>query len=311
LPSAPVARAVEILRRGGLVAFPTETVYGLGADAANDAAVERIFRVKGRPADHPLIVHIGDAAMLGRWARDVPAAALALARRYWPGPLTLVLKRAPGVHERVTGGQDTVGLRVPGHPLALELLAAFGGGIAAPSANRFGRISPTTAEHVRADLGGDVDLVLDGGACEVGIESTIIDLSRGAPVLLRPGRVAAEDIAAVLGTAPRPRDDAAPRASGTLEVHYAPRRPMRLVSRHELAAGAPGAGVLAFEEPTAGAAAALWLRAATDPDRYAHELYANLRRLDDAARSVILVERPPSQPGWEALLDRLERAARG
>ncbi len=311
MPSEPVARAVEILRRGGLVAFPTETVYGLGADAANDAAVERIFRAKGRPADHPLIVHVGDALQLDRWARDVPAAARVLARRFWPGPLTLVLTRAAGVHDRVTGGQDTVGLRVPGHPLALELLAAFGGGIAAPSANRFGRISPTTAEHVRADLGGDVDFVLDGGACEIGIESTIVDLSRGAPVLLRPGRISAEDIAAVLGTAPRPRDDAAPRASGTLEVHYAPRRPMRLVTRLELAAGATGAGVLAFGDAPAGAAAALWLRARADPAGYAHDLYANLRRLDDAARSVILVERPPSQPGWEALLDRLARASRG
>ena len=312
MPSEPVARAVDILRRGGLVAFPTETVYGLGADASDDAAIAKIYRVKGRPAEHPLIVHIGDAGLLERWARDVPASALALARRFWPGPLTLVLKRAPGVHDRVTGGQDTVGLRVPGHPLALDLLAAFGGGIAAPSANRFGRISPTTAAHVRADLGDDVDLVLDGGPCEVGIESTIVDLSRGTPVLLRPGRVAAEDIAAVLGTAPRPRDDAAPRAPGTLEAHYAPRRPLRLVSRVELeAASAPGAGVLAFEEAPAGVAAALWLRAPADPARYAHELYANLRRLDDAARSVILVERPPALPGWDAVRDRLERASRG
>jgi L-threonylcarbamoyladenylate synthase len=311
LRSEPVARAVQVLRRGGLVAFPTETVYGLGADAANDAAVAQIYRVKGRPADHPLIVHIGDAALLDRWARDVPHSARALAERFWPGPLTMVLKRAAGVHDRVTGGQDTVGLRVPGHALALELLRAFGGGIAAPSANRFGRISPTSAEHVRSDLGDDVDFILDGGPCEVGIESTIVDLSRGAPVLLRPGRISAGDIAALLGTAPQARDAEAPRASGTLEVHYAPRRPMRLVHRTELESGpAPGTAVLAFEEPPAGTGATLWLRAPNDAARYARDLYANLRRLDQASAALILVERPPATPGWEAVLDRLERAAR-
>ena len=174
MPSEPVARAADVLRRGGLVAFPTETVYGLGADASNDAAVEKIYRVKGRPADHPLIVHIGDAAQLDRWARNVPASARALAARFWPGPLTLVLKRSPDVHDRVTGGQDSVGLRVPGHPLALELLAAFGGGIAAPSANRFGRVSPTTAQHVVDDLGPFLDpardIVLDGGPAPIGVE---------------------------------------------------------------------------------------------------------------------------------------------
>jgi len=310
LPSEPVARAVEVLRRGGLVAFPTETVYGLGGDASNDAAVERIYRVKGRPADHPLIVHLGDALLLDRWAREIPDAARELARRFWPGPLTLVLKRSAAVHDRVTAGQDSVGLRVPGHPLAVELLAAFGGGIAAPSANRFGRISPTSAEHVRSDLGPDVDCILDGGACEVGIESTIVDLSRGRPVLLRPGRIAAGDIAAVIGALPAPRDADAPRASGTLEVHYAPRRPMRVVSRIEAeSAAGRGTAVLAFEESPAAATAALWLRASSDPQRYAHELYANLRRLDAAASSIILVERPPSGPEWEAVLDRLTRAA--
>jgi L-threonylcarbamoyladenylate synthase len=312
LPTEPVARAVQVLRRGGLVAFPTETVYGLGADAANAAAVANVYRVKGRPSDHPLIVHIGDAALLGRWARDVPRSARALAERFWPGPLTLVLKRSASVHDRVTGGQDTVGLRVPAHALALELLRAFGGGIAAPSANRFGRISPTTAEHVRSDLGDEVDLVLDGGPCDVGIESTIVDLSRANPVLLRPGRITAAELAEVLGAAPQPRDAQAPRASGMLEIHYAPRRPMRLVDRIGLeSAAAHGSAVLAFEEPPADTAAALWLRAPEDAARYAHDLYANLRRLDEAASALILVERPPTDPGWEAVLDRLERAARG
>jgi L-threonylcarbamoyladenylate synthase len=310
LPSEPVARAVEVLRRGGLVAFPTETVYGLGADAADDAAVAKVYRVKGRPPDHPLIVHIADAAELARWARAIPESARRLAERFWPGPLTLVLERAAGVHDRVTGGQDTVGLRVPGHPLALALLRAFGGGIAAPSANRFGRISPTTAEHVRRDLGDAVDFILDGGPCEVGIESTIVDLSRGQPVLLRPGHIAAADIAAVLGTAPQPRDAEAPRASGTLDVHYAPRHPMRLVDRIELEAAVTGdIVVLAFEAPPAGSTSALWLHAPGDPARYAHDLYANLRRLDDAAHGVILVERPPRGQAWEAIVDRLQRAA--
>lgn len=294
------------------MAFPTETVYGLGADAGNAAAVANLYRVKGRPAEHPLIVHIGDAASLERWARDVPRSARALAERFWPGPLTLVLKRSAGVHDRVTGGQDTVGLRVPGHALALELLRAFGGGIAAPSANRFGRISPTTAEHVRSDLGSEVDLVLDGGPCDVGIESTIVDLSRAHPVLLRPGRITAGELAEVLGTAPLPRDAGAPRASGMLEVHYAPRHPMRLVDRVDLdPAAVRGTAVLAFEAPPAGTAAALWQRAPDDAARYAHDLYANLRRLDEAAPALILVERPPAEPAWEAVLDRLHRAARG
>jgi L-threonylcarbamoyladenylate synthase len=308
----PVARAVAVLRRGGLVAFPTETVYGLGADAADDAAVAKIYRVKGRPADHPLIVHIGDPAQLDRWARNVPESARRLAQRFWPGPLTLVLERSADVRDRVTGGQDTIGLRIPGHPLALELLRAFGGGIAAPSANKFGRISPTTAEHVRRDLGDEVDLVLDGGPCEVGIESTIVDLSRGRPVLLRPGRIAAADIAAIVGVAPQPRDADSPRAPGMLEVHYAPRRPLHLVSRDELlrAIASPGApAVLAFGERPAGGSATMWLRAPADPERYAHDLYSSLRRLDEAATGVILVERPPRGPAWEAIADRLERAA--
>jgi L-threonylcarbamoyladenylate synthase len=306
-----VARAVATLRRGGLVAFPTETVYGLGADASNDAAVAKIYSVKGRPAGHPLIVHVGDSAQLPRWARDIPESARRLAQRFWPGPLTLVLKRSAEVHGCVTGGQDTIGLRVPRHPLALELLRAFGGGIAAPSANKFGRISPTTAEHVRRDLGDEVDLILDGGPCEVGIESTIVDLSSGRPVLLRPGRIAAADIAAAIGVVPQPRDADSPRAPGTLEVHYAPRRPMRLVSRDELlrAVRSDETAVLAFGAPATGSRAALWLRASSDPGRYARELYASLRRLDETGAGPILVERPPQGPGWEAITDRLERAA--
>ncbi|MEK7737911.1 MAG: L-threonylcarbamoyladenylate synthase, partial [Pseudomonadota bacterium] len=201
--AAQIAHAVTLLRAGELVAFPTETVYGLGADAANPAAVAKIFAAKGRPADHPLIVHLPSAEALDAWAREVPESARKLAAAFWPGPLTLILKRQPQVPDAVTGGQDTVGLRVPDHPLALALLKAFDGGrfrgIAAPSANRYGRISPTSAAHVRAELGAAVPLVLDGGDCQVGIESTIVDLSRGTPRLLRPGAIGAADIAHVLG----------------------------------------------------------------------------------------------------------------
>lgn len=212
---ADIAAAAARLRAGELVALPTETVHGLGADAMNPAAVRRIFEAKGRPADHPLIVHLPDAEQMTQWARDIPREAIALAQAFWPGPLTLILKREDDVPLEVTGGQDTVGLRVPGHPLALKLLRAFGGGVAAPSANRFGRISPTTAQHVRDefhDTLGDALTVLDGGPCEVGIESTILDLSGEAPRILRPGAISAEQIAAVIGRMPAARGMPALRA---------------------------------------------------------------------------------------------------
>ena len=220
-----IREAVAVLARGGLVAFPTETVYGLGADASNETAVRRIFSVKGRPADHPLIVHLARVEQLADWAQRVPEAAWRLAEAFWPGPLTLVLPRAPRVLDVVTGGQESVGIRVPSHPVAQALLQAFGGGIAGPSANRFGRVSPTTAEHVRAELGSEVDLVLEGGQSEVGIESTIVDLSSDRPALLRPGIIGAERIAAVLGNALHAPDRTSPRASGMLASHYAPRTP--------------------------------------------------------------------------------------
>ncbi len=220
---ATIERAAELLRAGDLVAFPTETVYGLGADATNAKAVSRIFAAKGRPADHPVIVHLHDISQVERWASAMPDAARRLAEAFWPGPLTLILPRAASVHDAVTGGQDSVGLRVPSHPVARELLEAFGGGIAAPSANRFGRISPTRAAHVAGDLGDAVALILDGGACDVGIESTIVALTGDAPVLLRPGAIGERELARVLGHAPLAPDRSAPRASGTLAAHYAPK----------------------------------------------------------------------------------------
>ena len=304
--SDEVRRAAEILRRGGLVAFPTETVYGLGADATNPKAIQRLYEVKGRPADHPVIVHFADAQAAFAWAREVPDAARALAARFWPGPLTLILKRSPLAKDFVTGGQDTVGLRVPSHPVAQELLSLFGSGLAAPSANRFGLVSPTTAAHVREDLGGEVDLVLEGGPSEVGIESTIVDLSGGAAVLLRPGGISEGE----LGIAVQYRTADSPRHSGGLERHYAPRTPARMVPMHGLDKAIASRGsrvaVLAFSRPDE--RVDYWLRMPRDPAAYAQRLYAALRELDAAGCEEILVEAPPEEPAWAAVRDRLQRA---
>jgi L-threonylcarbamoyladenylate synthase len=305
--SSEVRRAAQILRAGGLVAFPTETVYGLGADAASEAAVARLYAAKGRPADHPVIVHFSSPANAFSWAREIPEAAKKLAARYWPGPLTLILKRSALAKDFVTGGQDTVGLRVPSHPVAHELLSLFGGAVAAPSANRFGRVSPTTAAHVREDLGNDVDLVLEGGPSEVGIESTIVDLSAGA-VLLRPGHVSKEQLEAVIGPVGE-KAAASPRHSGGLERHYAPRTPARMVPAHaldkEISKG-KSVAVLAFSRPDE--RVDLWLRMPREPHAYAQKLYAALRELDTAACEQILVEAPPDTAEWAAVRDRLKRA---
>ena len=312
-----IAEAARRLAAGELVAFPTETVYGLGADARNPAAVAKIFEAKGRPADHPVIVHVASIAALAVWGVKVPAAARGLAEKFWPGPLTLIVKKASFVPDAVTGGQDTVGLRCPSHPLARELLEAFAkvgsGAIAAPSANRFGHVSPTTAEHVRDEFGPDL-FILDGGECEVGLESTIVDLSRGEPVLLRPGAITREDIHSVLGKYPRDRDADAPRASGTLAAHYAPRTALAVVTPAELNEEVRVLGniaVLAMREAPRHALATSWIAASRDPARYAHDLYANLRRLDAYGAKRILVEAPPDSPEWEAVNDRLSRAAAG
>lgn len=307
-----IARAADLLKRGGLVAFPTETVYGLGADASNPEAMARLYAVKGRPPDHPVIVHFADAARAFAWARAVPDAARTLAARFWPGPLTLIVKRATQVGDFVTGGQDTVGLRVPAHALARDLLEAFNGGLAAPSANRFGRVSPTTAAHVREDLGSDVDLILDGGPCGVGIESSIVDLSRGKPALLRPGGISAVALEAALGEALGAPDAEAPRVSGSLPAHYAPRTPARLVTSEalqaEIARLGNSAAVLALSPPDE--RVDFWLRLPMEPQAYAQKLYAALRELDAAGCAMLLIESPPATPEWRAVLDRLRRAAR-
>jgi L-threonylcarbamoyladenylate synthase len=320
---AAIAAAARALEQGALVAFPTETVYGLGADAENPAAVAAIYAAKGRPQDHPVIVHLAPEAALDHWACEIPPEAHALAAAFWPGPLTMILKRAPGIPADVSGGQDTVGLRCPSHPVAIALLRAFKGGqggVAAPSANKFGNVSPTTAQHVRDEFGADgsVALVLDGGQSQVGIESTIVDLSRLAthgPVLLRPGHISAEAIAAVIDSLPAAPDAAAPRASGTLESHYAPHTPVAMQDSATVArtleqlqqAGRKVALVHYSDLPRAHAA----VRLPATPDGFAHALYASLRAMDGAGADLILVEAPPQGADWLGVNDRLRRAAHG
>jgi len=313
-----IEQAALILKAGGLVAFPTETVYGLGADASNADAVARIFAVKGRPAGHPLIVHVADAVQVANWAREFPEGARKLARKFWPGPLTLILRRAQRVSDAVTGGQETVALRVPSHPVALQLLARFGGGIAAPSANRHGRVSATTAEHVRHEFGESIDCVLDGGEAAVGIESTIVDFSGAAPTLLRPGWIGPTELEQALGTPLAAPGADAPRAPGNLAKHYAPQTPLIVMEFDllmELAATLTRVGkrvaALALTERRPVHERLTWIAAPTDPAAYAHKLYASLRELDEAGCETILVEQPPQTAEWMAINDRLSRAAAG
>jgi L-threonylcarbamoyladenylate synthase len=293
-----VAAAVDVLRAGGLVAIPTETVYGLGADAANDDALRRVYRVKGRPADHPLIVHVGPAVALEPWALLSPLARR-LADAFWPGPLTLIVPRGPLVSDLATGGRATVGVRVPAHPIAIELLDAFGAGVAAPSANRFGRVSPTTADHVRADLGSDVDLVLDGGPCTVGIESTIVDCTGDRLSVLRPGGIDIEAITAVVGPVSGPSGPS--RAAGMLPSHYAPRATVEVVERRA------DAERRAEELRAKGERVAVEVLAADAAS--ARRLYAALRAHDEATIDVVVVVLPPDQGLGHALRDRLQKAA--
>lgn len=325
-------RAAQRLLEGGLVAFPTETVYGLGADAENPEAIARIYRAKGRPSDHPVIVHLPPGADLSYWASSVPSAARALADAFWPGPLTIILPRAGTIPAAVSGGQDSIGLRCPSHPVAQDLLRRFAalkggnGGVAAPSANKFGQVSPTRAEHVRSEFPelGEADLlILEGGPSEVGIESTIVDLSRlgqgVGPVLLRPGHITADQLADVLGVAPAMPDAAAPRVSGSLKAHYAPRTPLTVAARDRLegllqeAAGrgervavttfAPRPGFISRYPEVA------WHECPSDSAGYAQRLYAMLRELDQGGYDRILLEQPPAAPDWQAVNDRLGRAA--
>ncbi|MGZ3238968.1 MAG: L-threonylcarbamoyladenylate synthase [Burkholderiaceae bacterium] len=320
---AAITAAAKKLEEGDLVAFPTETVYGLGADAENPQAVAKIYAAKGRPSNHPVIVHLAPEADVGYWAESIPTEARKLIDAFWPGPLTLILKRAKHIPDTVSGGQDSIGLRCPSHPVAQALLRAFKGGkggVAAPSANKFGHVSPTTAQHVRDEFGMDANVgcILDGGQSEVGIESTILDLSRidtKGPVLLRPGQISAEQIADVIGRMPSRPDAAAPRASGTLDAHYAPRTPVAVVDANQLrdifkklvATGRRVAVMRRSIEVVPDAVGQIKL--ADLPDGYAHDLYAALRAMDVVNADIILVEAPPTEAQWQGVNDRLGRAA--
>lgn len=325
---AAIAAAADRLAAGELVAFPTETVYGLGARADDDAATAQIFAAKGRPTGHPLIVHVHEPAAAAGWAAEWPALAQRLAAAFWPGPLTLIVPRAPGLGEAAAGGQSSIGLRCPSHPVAQALLRAAAErgvrGVAAPSANRFGRVSPTTAAHVQAEF-DDTLTVLDGGPCDVGIESAIVDCSRGRPVLLRPGALTREQIEQAAGQPLAAPDADAPRASGTLASHYAPRAKVRLMPaaalRDALKVFAEAAKAGNTRSPAGktlavycrtfqpGPGAALVHQMPDDPALAAHELFATLRALDDAGVSLIWVETPPPGTAWDGVRDRLQRAA--
>jgi L-threonylcarbamoyladenylate synthase len=318
---AAIAQAAHALREGQLVGLPTETVYGLAANATDDAAVAKIFVAKGRPSDHPLIVHVASAAQVPVFASQVPDFAQALIDAFWPGPLTLILPRQSGVATASAGGQDSIGLRCPSHPVAQALLLACATlgvqGVSAPSANRFGRVSPTTAAHVQSELGPEL-LILDGGDCDVGIESTIIDCTRGEPVLLRPGHITRVQIEAACGRVVLDKNalsQAAPRASGTLESHYAPRAKVRLmlaqdiaVKLHALGPHANNLGVWSAARPDAGAGV-LWREQPATADEAAHALFSILRDLDARGVQQIWVQLPPDTPEWEGVRDRLQRAA--
>jgi L-threonylcarbamoyladenylate synthase len=312
---ADLARAVHSLRRGRLVAFPTETVYGLGADASNADALKRLFKVKRRPTDHPVIVHLADAGALDAWAAEVTPECRKLADSWWPGPLTLVVARGTDVLDEVTGGRRTIGLRVPDQPVARALLRAFDGGIAAPSANRFGRVSPTTADHVRADLGDDVEIVLDGGPCAVGLESTIVDCSGSRPTILRLGALSQERVEDVLDAPVAVGGETA--APGTLPAHYAPRARVLVTAVGEIEqVAAPyllagkRIGLLAMA-PTPGVpAAVVVLDPPADVDEYARMLFARLRDADALGLDAVLAVPPPRAGIGAAIVDRLVRASR-
>ncbi|MFD7606651.1 L-threonylcarbamoyladenylate synthase [Streptomyces mirabilis] len=312
-----IEKAAGVLRAGGLVAFPTETVYGLGANAEDSTAVARVFEAKGRPPSHPLIVHIGGAEHLDDWVEDVPAAARLLAERFWPGPLTLVLRRGRRVPLEATGGLQTVAVRVPGHPVALALLAAFGGGVAAPSANRFGSVSPTTADHVRAELGDAVDFVLDGGPCEVGVESTIVDATGDALSVLRPGGVTREDLEEVLGCALAVPSTSRVRVPGQHPSHYAPRARVVLVEPEKVVAEAELAQELGHQVgvllPPSFAGTAVKVHAGValpaSMATYARGLYAFLRELDQRGCDLIVASLPVEEGLGLAIANRLRRAA--
>ena len=321
--ASAIALAAQTIRSGGLAAFPTETVYGLGADASSDLAVGKIFAAKGRPADHPLIVHVANASQALDYASSVPPFAARLMQAFWPGPLTLILPRRPGVAAAAAGGQDSIGLRCPAHPLALEFLRACATGVAGPSANRFGRVSPTTAQHVRDEF-GDALLVLDGGPCAVGIESCIVDCTRSEPVLLRPGVLTRAQLEAACGEPVLDKDDpslghgATPRASGTLESHYAPNAKVRLMDANAIQTALDLLGTEAAHIAVYGrsivrikSSQVVYRRMPEDALATAQQLFAVLRDFDSLGVKLIWVEVLPDDVAWDGVRDRVQRAAAG
>lgn len=316
VPSLDINQAATVLHAGGLVAFPTETVYGLGADARNIQAVARIFAAKGRPSDHPLIVHIADAQQLTQWAQNIPQAAWKLAEAFWPGPLTLILPRLSSVPDAVTGGLNTIALRVPNHPLALALLKEFGGGIAAPSANRYGQVSPTSAEDVQEELGDRVDLILDGGRCPVGIESTIVDLSTMTPKILRSGKITQEELSRVLGSPVATVSNTTVHYPGGNPSHYSPRARVVLASWDDVTQRieewqqrGQRVGLLASHLPNLLPENVTWLRLTENIEEQAHELYHALRQADHLDLQVLVAVMPQDVGIGHAIRDRLRRAA--
>lgn len=317
-----IAEAARRIQAGELVGFPTETVYGLGADASSDSAVAGIFAAKGRPSDHPLIVHVADAEQVADYAAGVPPFAARLIKAFWPGPLTVILPRKPGVAAAAAGGQDSIGLRCPSHPVALAFLKACNTGVAGPSANRFGRVSPTTAQHVQQEF-GDSLLVLDGGPCDVGIESSIVDCTRGRPVLLRPGVLTPAQLEAACGEAVLGKDEFeqealgdAPRASGTLEAHYAPNAKLRLMDAGPIQTaldllGAEAAHIAVYARSIVRIKSekVLYRRMPDDALATAQQLFAVLRDFDAKGVKLIWVENPPPDAEWDGVRDRLGRAA--
>lgn len=306
-------RAVDLLRAGELIGLPTETVYGLAADASNPVAVRKIFSLKGRPADHPVIVHLASSIQLDEWVEITSDNVGLLAAAFWPGPLTMVLPKLPEVDNAITGGQQTVAIRVPSHPVAQQILQAFGGGVAAPSANRFGRISPTCAQHVRDEFGDLLSLVVDGGDCEVGLESTILSLVNG-PELLRPGAISIDQIEALLGEQVSVSNRLSQRAPGLLERHYAPVTTTWLMADAGIAArlAALGQDQQRTGLVTCGESkfdCQIIEQLPANPTDYGQAVYAALRRLDRALLDLIIIQRPPQEPAWAAVNDRLARAA--
>jgi len=309
-----ILTAIELLQAGEVIGFPTETVYGLAADASNPEAVKKIFALKNRPIDHPLIVHIASDRYLKNWAIDIPERAYQLTRAFWPGPLTLILKKAPFVSPIITGDQETIGLRCPSHPVAQAVLRAFRGGVAAPSANQFGYTSSTSADHVRQDFGDKIPLVLEGGVCQVGIESTIVDLTSDSPTILRPGMITQAQLEAVLQCSVLIGSKHSPRVSGSLTSHYAPKTPTKIMAWQDLLAycqkllSSDRTVVIARKKSPFHLSQITWKELPDNAERYAQLLYHTLRESDQLGVREILIEQVPSEDDWAAVYDRLKRA---